>query len=470
LASRRPLCFGGREPWITLAVLGGVPLVWLSGGIYCLMLRLRDPQAGPLLASSGAVLAVCALVQLRLIYAAWRAGRLATADIPFAHLAFWRLLLLGAWFAYLAALAIPPVRYVGCAWLAAVCAWQTLLLLPLAASPRALEDWRKWTEGRAARRMTWLVYASILILLAGEAGLRVKRAAGEGQWFIPAASGIASRTAVGETLDVRLPQPERFRVAILGDQVADGRAPDDYLGRVEQSVPGLEMVSLGGDWTAQDVRSGEVASGVAACRADLVLAVLPVCEDLARPPRQCGYFDWRQFELATLFAGSSGLDESPAPATVPGDFESFLRGLAPQLAACRTPINDAMRDRWEDVFASLDRVLAGCRDARVPLVLVIVPAEFQVNRELCATLLRRYGVPAERFDVELPQRRLAGFAAHRNVPLIDLLPHLRLCRQSAYERHASTLNDEGKSAAATAIGGWLQSRYAGQLAAQLSSN
>jgi hypothetical protein len=31
------------------------------------------------------------------------------------------------------------------------------------------------------------------------------------------------------------------------------------------------------------------------------------------------------------------------------------------------------------------------------------------------------------------------------------------------------LNERGNTAAAAAIGGWLQSRYAGQLAAQLSS-
>jgi hypothetical protein len=171
-----------------------------------------------------------------------------------------------------------------------------------------------------------------------------------------------------------------------------------------------------------------------------------------------------------LLTGSSKANEPSPRAAAAADFESYLRAMAPQLAACRTPMSDAVRERWEDVFASLDRVIAGCRDARVPVALVVVPAEFQVNRDLCATLLRRYGVSDERFDVELPQRRVAGFAAHRNVPLVDLLPHLRLCRQSAYERHATTLNDEGNSAAASAIGGWLQSRYAGQLAAQLSSN
>jgi hypothetical protein len=127
-----------------------------------------------------------------------------------------------------------------------------------------------------------------------------------------------------------------------------------------------------------------------------------------------------------------------------------------------------MRDRWGRVFTGLDRVADACRQAEVPLALVIVPAEFQVNQALRTTLLRRYGVSHGQFDVDLPQRRLAGYAHERDLPLIDLLPHLRLCRESTFVRHATALNTAGHTAAATAISGWLQSRYAGQIAAQLS--
>jgi hypothetical protein len=138
------------------------------------------------------------------------------------------------------------------------------------------------------------------------------------------------------------------------------------------------------------------------------------------------------------------------------------------LAACRTPIDPTMKDRWHRVFASLDEVIAGCREAGVPVALVVLPAQFQVNPTLAETLLRRNGLSADRFDVGLPQRRLADYALARSVPLIDLLPHLRLCRQSVYRRHSAALSDAGDLAAASAIGGWLESRYGSQLAAQLS--
>jgi hypothetical protein len=56
--------------------------------------------------------------------------------------------------------------------------------------------------------------------------------------------------------------------------------------------------------------------------------------------------------------------------------------------------------------------------------------------------------------------------------LIDLLPALRTCSDSPYERNAGTWNDKGHAAAATAIGGWLESRYGRQVAtaAQLTSS
>lgn len=465
-----------RKSSLTLAVLATAWLAELAGGIVCLVLRFRDRQFGPLLAPAGLMLVACAVVQLRLIFSAWRAGRLSGSENPLASLRFWRSLLMGALVAYLAALAIGPVRNVGCAWIAAVCAWQTLLMLPLAASPTIAEDWRKWTQGRTARRLAWLVYASILILIAGEVGLRAHRLVLDGPAFSAAAEfkqidSFSSVLQVSEPLAVRVARlkPARFRVAIFGDGAICGRESNGYLVRVEQAVPGVEVVPLAVRFTESGARSVELSAQVHDCDPDLVLAVLPVCQDLARQPAECGYFDWRQFELATLLAGQPLLEESPTMHVSADNFESFLRGLGPQLAACRTPIDDRMRARWDRVFESLDRLIVGCRDARVPVALVIVPAEFQVNRVLRETLLRRNGLPADRFDVELPQRRLARFAEHRDLPLIDLLPHLRLCSQSIYQRHATALNDEGNMAAASAIGGWLQSRYGGQLAAQLSS-
>ena len=212
---------------------------------------------------------------------------------------------------------------------------------------------------------------------------------------------------------------------------------------------------------------------LAALRPDLVLAVVSVCEDLTHESDASSWFDWRQLELPRYFAKTSASPVATldSRAAANNDFESFLRVLGPQLAACRTPIDETMRARWQHTFSELDGLLESCQRQQVPLAIVLVPGEFQVDRALGATLARRMGYTSEQFDVDLPQRRMAGFADLRKLPLLDLLPHLRLCRQSTYEPNGTAWNAQGDTVAASAIGGWLESRYGSQLAsaAQLSS-
>ena len=78
---------------------------------------------------------------------------------------------------------------------------------------------------------------------------------------------------------------------------------------------------------------------------------------------------------------------------------------------------------------------------------------------------------AAQFDVDLPQRRLTVFAEDRSLPVLDLLPYLRHCEASPYVPNNYQWNEVGKTAAAEAIGGWLESRYRGQISAtsQLTS-
>ncbi len=377
-----------------------------------------------------------------------------------------RRLLLGIVLSFLVALAVGPAPFVVLFWLAVVALWQTGLMLPLAASPQTLDDWRRWVQGRTPRRLSWLVYAPLLILVASEAGLRIERLAGETPWRensllaeLPAVNDLPA----AQPLDLSRLKAGRFRVAVLGDRPDSS---ENLSQRVAQVLPGAEIVPLATSRTEADAAE-RLAAEVDELNPDLVLAMLAVCEDLAREPARRSPFDWRQLELAKRIVGEPPV-EQPVRRLPADDFESFLGEMAPQLVACRTPINDGIRARWRRVYTSLDGVIAGCRQAQVPLALVVVPGEFQVNAELRETLLRRNGLSSEQFDVELPQRQLAGFAQHRKTPLIDLLPPLRLCREAVYERNALALNDEGHEAAASAISGWLHSRYGGQLTAQLS--
>jgi hypothetical protein len=449
------------------ALLAGAALAWFAIAVVCLVVYAREESSGPLLAPAGLVLALAGLAQARIVLTAWRQDRLGVRCLTRSVLvAGARRMVVGILLAYLAALVVGPLPYVTCAWLAGIALWQSMLMLPLAASNRVLDDWRRISQARMPRRLSWLIVAPLALLVSCELALRAYCLVAERDWFSAPPLVDADLVDESEPLEARMARLKSapFRVAVVGDR---DQASQGYLARVGQSMPGLDIVRLPVSLDESSSASAEVAEHVERCGADLVLAVLPVCQDLARPAVSANYFDWRQLELARLVVGPRQAQPA-AHARAVDSFESFLGQLGPHLAACRTPIDASMHARWQRTFAALDRLLVDCREIRVPVALVIVPGEFQMNHALRETLLRRNGVAPDEFDVELPQRRLAGFASDRRLPLIDLLPHLRLCRQSVYRRHTTELNELGHSAVASAIGGWIESRYGRQFATQLS--
>ncbi len=468
------LATGALIRWNSAAcfVVGGLATIWIVAAAWALRTFVAVKSHGPLLAPAALVLLVCGLLQAWMLLQSIQRNQRGRNNVFVGHVAYWRRLVLGTALAYLAALAVGPLRSIGWAWLAGIAVWQTMLLLPLAASPQVTEHWRRWTEKRTPRYLSWLVYAAMLLLFASEGALRVHRLMTETVLF-PLAS--AEMTHTGAMPDAALAKDSvvplerlksgRFRVALVGP--SDVPAEQSLSVRVQQNLPGAEIVTLPIALNDSKLRVSDVTVAVDASGADLVLVVLPVCEDLSRERAATNVFDWRHLELAALIAADAPLERRDAPIGSK-DFETFLGQVGPQLAACRTPLSDVMHARWQRTYATLDRTMAGCRQADVPLALVVVPGEFQLNSGLRDTLLRRSGVSPDQFDPDLPQRRLAGFAQQRGLPLVDLLPHLRICREAVYQRHATSLNDRGNQAAASAIGGWLTSRFGDRLAAQLS--
>lgn len=488
---RRPPDLVSREHQIPCFALGIICLATLLGGILCLVENSVEHSrgAGRLLVPAGLTALISGLIQSRLILAAWRNRRLEPSGLPLVQFGFWRAFLSGAFVAYLAALVVGPRDDVAWLWMGVVSLWYAILLLPLAASPSMLETWRRWTQGRTARSSGWLVFAAMLLLVLGEASQQARRLAAELSTQDTAASlsatdnladdNLASSATNNTTaaldsadaLDFRVAElrSSRFRVAMLGDQAAlaafqtgGGRA------RVERMLPGLEIVpvDLSQPWSIG--RPAALSERLAEIRPDLALALVSVCDNLAHEPPPASWFDWRQLELARLVLG-----DSPAPPSVAArqailedcdDFESFLRVLAPQLQGCRAPVDEVMRARWQRTFVALDEALVNCRRQHIPMGLVLVPAQFQINRALCETLVRRAGGSIEQVDVDLPQRSLTGFAERRQLPVLDLLPHLRLASTSLYKPNSPHWNERGAAAAASAMGGWLESYYGGQLA------
>jgi hypothetical protein len=382
--------------------------------------------------------------------------------------------------AYLAALAVGPLRSIGWAWGAMVTGWYTVLLLPLATSQGVLASWRKWSQQRRPRRLNWLVYASLLLVAAAEGTLQV--AAWATRPAVPTDADFVALRTVGarpgvaelDGLDLHMTELRdgHFRVAIVGEASAvRGVWQQDGMARMQQSLPGLDFVALVTDRGWSTSPFDRLPRQLADCRPDLVLAVVSVCDEMARTEVQRSWFDWRNFALGRLLA-SPARDEMREESSIEaaGCYESFLNSVAPQLQAMRIPVSADVQVRWQRMFASLDALALTCIDQQLPVAIVVVPGQFQVSPELLRTLARRTGCPAEQLDADLPQRRLAGYAARRELPLIDLLPYLRMARGPVYQANAPGLNERGNAVAASALSGWLQSRYGGPLAvaAQLS--
>jgi hypothetical protein len=74
-------------------------------------------------------------------------------------------------------------------------------------------------------------------------------------------------------------------------------------------------------------------------------------------------------------------------------------------------------------------------------------------------LRKRTGCDSGSLDLELPQRRLATFAAGQQVPWIDLLPSLRQTRVPAFERSSTELSAAGNHAAAQSLEHWIVAHF-----------
>ncbi len=165
------------------AIYSLVALATLAGGIAAIIVHTRVSPGERVLAPAGALLLVSSVVQSRLTWIASRTRGPTTRNLPLSTWAWWRQWCAGAFIAYIAVAAMGPSRYLGCAWLAAVAVWYTILLLPLAASPKVMELWRKWAQERARRRLSWLVYVSMLLVVVAEGGLRARAFARQHGWL-----------------------------------------------------------------------------------------------------------------------------------------------------------------------------------------------------------------------------------------------------------------------------------------------
>ncbi len=246
-----------RPASIFLAVAAVAALANLAACTICFDVHRRAAD-DRILAPTAIVFLACLLAQARIVYLVWRGGR--TAALAGAGRAtiyqprFWRRLALGMFVAYVTTLAVGPLPRAVWPWAAASSAWYTLLLLPLAAPPMVVDRWRRWSQLRAGRRLSWLVYTASLTLVASESLLQAYRLAAERQTWLRGEAALAERIS-DKTADIAgissaSRDPRRpFRIAVVADRSTLGSHGQAWLEGIKQTLPWVEIVpiALGAD-------------------------------------------------------------------------------------------------------------------------------------------------------------------------------------------------------------------------------
>jgi hypothetical protein len=114
-----------------------------------------------------------------------------------------------------------------------------------------------------------------------------------------------------------------------------------------------------------------------------------------------------------------------------------------------------MKRKWQRALADLDRIVTACRGRKMPLFVVLIPDEFQVNEAVLQNAMRVGGFTLEQLDLTGPQRRLQAFFSSRDIPCLDLLPALRAA-ENTYAEFDTHWNVTGNHLAAREVGAWLR--------------
>ena len=265
-------------------------------------------------------------------------------------------------------------------------------------------------------------------------------------------------------------RPGVYRIAALGDSFAIGPAvpfADNYLTRLEHSLPEVEVYNFGVAGIGPREYLLILQRDVWPFRPDLILLCIFVGNDITESLATPRHLDPRQHAVFLLCQRAWrigwGAGSSDFRATDPTDrlshpplSDSAFRAIeARRLAICFRSSPDGMEKKWERALAYLAKIVHNCNKHSVPLTVVLIPDEFQVNPAVQADAIADAGVSRAEVDIELPQQRLRAFFLKRQVPCLDLMPAF-LHTQATYAVRDTHWNIAGNRQAADEISNWLR--------------
>jgi len=106
-------------------------------------------------------------------------------------------------------------------------------------------------------------------------------------------------------------------------------------------------------------------------------------------------------------------------------------------------------------------MITWCNKRKVPLVIVIIPDQIQVEQKLRQTLLKKFNISENSIDIYYPNRQLINYLKERNVHYVDLTKPLQEAAKSKtlYLIRDTHWNYEGHELAGTIISDYLQKHH-----------
>ncbi len=162
-------------------------------------------------------------------------------------------------------------------------------------------------------------------------------------------------------------------------------------------------------------------------------------------------------EVSMGIKPEDSLKTSPQPEPVfeKTVFLTIMNGLL-QICCAQEKSTDAFEPtlKWIDELTALTQTL----DA--DFVMVIHPAQFQVETKLYQQILKQFGKSRDEFDLDKPQKVLQDYCQSRQISCLDLLPTFRKngSEGGLYALQETHYNNAGNQLAATTIVEHLTSR------------
>ncbi len=461
-----------------------VAVICLVGGLDSLIQHFRSSEPRPYRASSGIILVLCAIVQVRLIASTISENRL--RDF-FASSALWRLLrytAIATSAGYAIALLIGPdanLRYALRAW-AAIC-YTGCLWFSMAR--RSTVPTHLWRQGSWFKQCEIAATCVVVLLVTVEGTMRLQAmltndaiggvAVARRQAFDPGSlhrGGRVNQLGYWDSEFVARAIPGHFRIAALGDSAAlSGERHTNCLEQIELLLSDTEIYNFTLPRLGPREYAALLKCDVLTYQPDLVLLFVSIDDDVTEQLPLPGIFDWRglricQWGLQTVAAPTSDWHGAAFRETSIDQRPWTEQTQIARFAICRTPIDEKIELRWQRMLSHLSTIVDVCDGRDVSLAMVFVPAAFQVDSALRRRICRRGGYQADHIDLELPQRRLISFASQHNVPALDLLPEFSGAADRVYTDDRNALSTDGQQVVATVVADWIERSFGARINAR----